>query len=221
MKYKAFKFKQFIRKNSILIIPLFVLVFPLIIGLLYHIPCKQIIAVDSGDLLSYYSVSFGILGSFWLYHKEQNDRMREHLNKIAPSFTIDIEECSQTYNVDKQDDNKKVFSVTIQNPDPSKIFSDIYYYDQQCCHTIDNEVVLTVGYNLSDEEYSDISKDKGNILCVYDAILNGLPKSVYISCYDVENNLWECIYKQQSDGNHRYYHLTKKSTLDIFCNNEE
>ena len=182
-----------------IIIGLFILFFPIIVGLIYNIPCPQIIAVEVGDLLAFYGTAGGIFASFVTYRNEKKKEKNSKRKELMPSFAVVVE---------KTEENPKMFRIKIRKLSESQI-TYVNLYDEYLTNVMEKENVKTVTYCLSEEE---LEKEKlepdFNITC-NDNIIDpndNYPEYVQIICEDMENNCWSCCYFKINNGNEYYYY---------------
>lgn len=187
--------KNIIKKNkNVKWIVIVLLAFPIVVGGIYALPLPQVIAVEPGDLLSYYGTAFGILGSFIIYRLEVNKQRKEKLKELRPSFVVSVE----------KDDSGK-FTVNIINHSQSRLFY-LYYYDEFVSPEIKEKYSFTTAYNCiksKEEELKtdyNITMDKG----IIDE--DGYPKYVNLICDDCEGNTWNCCYNKVRDCNNVIYY---------------
>lgn len=181
------KKKHFLNRQSrrILCAILLIILFPLVIGLIYALPFPQIVNVDSGDLLTFYGTSLGIVSSFILYRLEKRDdnkkEREKRLREIKPRICLSVE---------KSDDTTKPFKINLKNIGKA-IFSHIYI-----------EGIYT-GHD-SINKFETISR---NVELPETELKDGLPKEITINCIDIDNNCWCFIFILIDDAGKKYYTL--------------
>lgn len=190
------KLIRWLNKHKLLLfLFVFILFFPLIVGMIYALPFPQIIAVDSGDLLAYYGTAFGILGSFITYRHEKNKSKKERQQEIKPVFTIKM----------TSNDDSKMFNVVITNHSKHRL-SYLYFYDRFVSENCEKQYSFNVTYYLTIEEEKRINPDF-NITMDSDILdKDGYPKYVQLCCEDVDENSWNCCYFKVKDGNEIFYY---------------
>ena len=164
----------------------FLFVFPLVVGAIYALPLPQYIAVDSGDLLSYYGVVFGLYASYYTYLDEKKKAKLEHKNELSPALHVEVR---------KEAGQEHVFDIKITSL-KKQVLTDVILYDEPICNILNDTIKLTVAFGnqknnglikpdikVSD---SDIPVDKQN----------GYPDYIQIVCNDVERNCWVCDFQR-------------------------
>lgn len=171
-----------------------VIVFPLAFGLFYRF-IRSIIAIDSGDILSFYGVALGIYVSSLIYvDKIQREKKEEAASKV-PKLYVSV--------------NKKAHEIfDIHIVDLSKNgMSDVYLYDEKICETLGKDTVVEVTFNLPIDEDEKI-KPQYNVTCDDNIIDNdGFPKYVQIGVCDDDGDLWVLSYDKLNKENNIIYYL--------------
>ena len=190
------KFIRWLKRHKrCLIICSLIFFFPLFVGNVYTWKLPQWVAVESGDLLSYYATVFGILGSFIIYRNERKDKETERKKELRPSFVVELK---------KSKDYTDVFNLIITKQTES-VFSQLYLYDVFVSNKINHKNEYKVSYNKSVEFEKEFSLDCN---ANYDDILDddGYPKFIQICCDDMDGNSWDCYYFKINDCGKIYYH---------------
>lgn len=179
-------FKAFFKNNKFATsFIIFTFVFPLIVGLLYAIPIKQIIAIESNDLLDYYGVIFGIIGSFITYREEKKKEKKERNSDIKPRLV---------FNVTKEDD---IFNFIVTNTGKYHIYS-ISLFDREICSVLPPNESNTVKVKFVE---TPTKSTKNDVIIIdigqyenFEFINNGNPKWIQVLCNDIDNQLWGIYY---------------------------
>ena len=197
---KKIKLKLWIIKHKYFIGFMFVFIFPLIIGGIYALPFPQVIAIESGDLITYYGTLFGIIGSFLIYYFESQKKKKERTNDIKPQFILKVNKYDEMFKINIVNKSKNVISY-------------LYLYDEFITATLKKECSLIASYNKTVEDSKKI-KDNGsfNVNFYYNFsepdILDkdGFPKYVSLLCDDIDGNTWRCCYIKINDSGEIYYY---------------
>ena len=195
MKSIKNRLRPFIKKcKTEIILVIIILIFPAVIGLLYHLPVGRIIEIESGDLLSFYGTAFGIFGSFitYRYSKKKQEKQREAENR--PVFIVDVEKKSD------------IFNITITKQTDS-LFTYFYLYDEFVSEKFFENFSATVIYNETDEKQAELHCDY-NITMDPDIIdeKDGYPKYIQILCDDTDRYTWNCEFHKVNDCGRIYYY---------------
>lgn len=193
------KVKMFFRKFKIHIF-LFVglLIFPLIVGGFYALPCKQVIAVECGDLLAFYSTALGIFSSFVTYRAERAKEKREKTSRFKPQMFVEVIE----------DEGNDCFVMTLQNLSDS-ILSSVYLYDTYIGNVLEKNKTFNLCINKSSDESEELKRKLENVISIYDKDLideDGYPKYIQICCDVPNGDMWNCCFDKRVDGKERYYY---------------
>lgn len=193
MKKRA---KLWIKKHKRnFLFPLF-MIFPFIIIGLYALPVSQHIAVESGDLLSYYGVIFGIVGSFYVYRKEKEKSDKERSHELKPAFVVDVKQAEH---------NPDIFDIAITNLSQNKV-SYLYFYDEFISAEVQEKYHFKVTFNKSS---ADMQKIKCDYNITYDSSIigaDGFPQYVQLICDDRDGNDWDCCFHKVNDCGKIYYY---------------
>lgn len=199
------KIKKYIRRNKRIfrdipmVLVLFIGIFPLVVGVFYYLPLPRIISIDSGDLLSYYGVAFGILGSFITYRYETDRKEKERDRELKPIFGVEL-----------QRDKSGVFNLKIVKHSKREAFC-IYLYDKYIQNTID-KADLYITFNEDKEKVKSLKNVYGqdgyvNITLETDDMDDdGYPKYIQILCDDVDGRTWNCVYQKAHDEGKKHYY---------------
>lgn len=187
------------KNRTVIKLSVLILVAPLIIGILYALPVKQIIQVESGDLLSYYATAFGIFVSFLLYREEVEKSKKERISELKPCFIVNVTESEK----------EGIFIVKIIDK-TERPLTYLYLYDRFVSVEIDKESSFRVSYlrdNLEELVDFNITMD--------DEILDddGYPKYVQILCDDIDGNMWNSCYFRIKEGMNSYYNLRERELV--------
>ncbi len=197
-KYKKInKNIRWIRNNKgICSIIVGVMMFPILVGCIYSLPLPQFVAVDSGDLLSYYGVVFGIVSSFVIYRLEINKKEKERETELKPVFVVDVT---------LLDEENGIFAVRIVNQTQKGLFY-LNLYDEFVSSEVRKRYEFKVTYLKSVNELENIEIDY-NITMDPDIIdTDGYPKYIQLICDDSYRNAWNCCYYKINEGDKTYYY---------------
>lgn len=200
---KKLKIRKFMHRYRILIV-LFIsiIVFPLIVGAIYALPCPQIIAVDVSDLLSFYGVTFGLFSSFAIYTHEKEKEKRQHRIKLKPKLIVEVT---------KQE--ASLFEIKITNKTET-VLNYVYLYDEFAIASLEKSKSFIVAFDRLTDLSFKINPDfniSSSSITSGESIIeekDGYPKYVLISCDDVEGNSWNCYFYKIHDGNKVFYYPT-------------
>lgn len=171
-------------KITILFIAL-ILLLPIIVGIIYAIPIPQVLMVESGDVLSYYATSLGIIGSFITYREEKKKEKKERNSDIKPRLV---------FNVTKEDD---IFNFVVTNTGKYHIYS-ISLFQREICSVLppDESKSVKVKFvetptksGINDVIIIDIGQYEN-----FEFDNNGTPKWIQVLCNDIDNQLWGIYY---------------------------
>lgn len=183
------------KKVRITVVGVLLFIFPLIIGAIYALPLPQYIAVDSGDLLSYYGVVFGLFASYCTYLNEKKREKQERESELSPALHVEVSsEIAQ----------KDVFSIQITSL-KRQVLTDVIVYDVPICNILNDTINVTVGFGSHkndcfikpdvDISDSDIPIDKQS----------GYPDYIQIACVDTARNCWICDFQRLTVENKNLY----------------
>lgn len=173
-----------------------VMMFPVLVGWIYSLPLPQFVAVDSGDLLSYYGVVFGIVSSFVIYRLELNKKEKERETELKPVFVVDVT---------LFDEKNGIFIVRIVNQTQKGLYF-LNLYDEFVSSEVRKHYEFKVTYLKYDEELENLEIDY-NITMDSDIIdADGYPKYIQLICDDSSRNAWNCYYCKIKDGDKTYYY---------------
>lgn len=184
-KTRKRKAKAIWKNHKITICFIFLIIFlPIIIGLLYALPIPQMLMLKSGDILSYYATSLGIVGSFIAYREEKKKKEKERNIDIKPRLV---------FNVARNDD---VYNFTVINTGKYNVYS-ISLFDREICSILSPNKSHSVSVKFV--EMSTNSDDKNVIIDIgqYDDFVfdkNDNPKWIQVLCNDIDNHLWGLYY---------------------------
>ena len=156
----------------------------------------QIVAINSGDLLTYYGTAFGIIGSFVAYRNEIKKAKRERTKELKPIFIVDISLI---------DNANSLFAINIVNQSEHKL-SYLYLYDIFISANVQSNYSFNVTYCKSVEEEEKI-KPQYNITVdshIIDA--DGYPNYIQLICDDQDGNSWNCCYNKIKDCDRIFYY---------------
>jgi len=191
------KVKRFLYRHKVLLTVVCIMfVFPLVVGGIYAIPCRQIIAIDSGDLLGYYATVFGILGSFITYRHEIRENRKEREKDLKPIFLVEV---------DRIENENYVFKVDITNY-TTQTLSFFQLYDEFVSTIVQNKYSFKITYNKTIEETNLINPDYNITTDPEIMDSTGYPKYIQIICNDKDGNTWSCCYYKINDCNRIYYY---------------
>ncbi len=179
-------------KNNLLVLHLFVfiIVFPLIIALIYLIPCKQILPVDIGELLSFYGATLGLVGAAFTYVENKAKHENEMFSIYKPKFII-------RENIDSDD----TLSYTVKNVS-ANAYKDVFIYNTFV------DTVLLDDFNLvlckNDMRYNYKVKVNYEKDVAFDEN-DEHPSYIQICCTDLTGKDWNCVYKRINIDGHYWY----------------
>lgn len=141
--------------------------------------------VESGDVLSYYATSLGIIGSFITYREEKKKEKKERNSDIKPRLV---------FNVTKEDD---IFNFVVTNTGKYHIYS-ISLFQREICSVLppDESKSVKVKFvetptksGINDVIIIDIGQYEN-----FEFDNNGTPKWIQVLCNDIDNQLWGIYY---------------------------
>lgn len=178
------------------------ILFPLLIAVVTCVPCLRSFLPKSGDLLAYYGVIFGLLGSYYKYSEDRRKEKREKEQALTPFFSVELEkekECDKQYNI----------SITLLK---KQLLRDIGLYDEYLCKTmsVGQSITKTISFSLSSEEEKRLKKKNDFNITVDGDIMDtdGYPKYIQIVCDDLEGNGWVCDFIKVKHTNEVKYYPT-------------
>ena len=184
------------RYKTFMIVAILMFIFPLIVGLVYFLPLPQIIAVDSGELLAYYGVTFGIFGSFTTYFLDRKKEKTMRNRELTPVFAVQVT---------KSDDVEHLFNISIINRS-SNPQSYLYLYDEYLCDVAGKQHHIPVVY-LQTVKVQDEAEAQFNITMDSDILdEDGYPSYVQLLCEDIDGNNWNCCYFRVKNGATHFYY---------------
>ncbi len=175
------------------------LAFPLIIGFIASLNLPNIINVDTGALLHYYGVVFGILASFITYYETKQNEKKERLNNIKPLLII------KTLKWESD-----CLEIEIINASKN-LLNDFFLYDKYISASLSRKKRLQLHLDIKDNNV--FSGDTQ--LATDDNIINRTKTTnkvyidyIQICCSDIDNNMWDCRFKSIIDGDTNNYIMT-------------
>ena len=194
---KKQKFKKTVKKYKVTILVASVpFIFPLVVGAVYALPLPQIIMVEAGDLLSFYGVAFGIMGSYITYANNKKKEEASKNEKLKPKLRVELE---------MDDVGEEIFKLTVYN-DTRNILHTIFLYDCFAKMNLNHKEVFYVAFKGAREEYHKNQRlfniDMGEGYLEED----GYPKFVQICCDDEEKRMWDCTFDLRGRKNERFYY---------------
>lgn len=172
-----------------------VIIFPIIVGLIYAIPIRQIIPIEIGELLGYYGSAVGILGSFITYRHERKKEKKERNREIRPEFAIDVSKVDQTNNI-------FLIQLRIWSVPPLRY---VYFYDEFISTIVNDRYSFKCIFNKSIEEAKKICDNCYNISHI-EVDKNGYPEYIQFVCDDRDGNMWTCNFYRVHDGEKIFYY---------------
>lgn len=176
---------------------LYILVFPLVVGVLYRLPLPQIIALEPGELLAYYAVVFGLLGSYFKYAEDKKVEKREREKNAMPVLDVELM---------KRPDCPMLFDIRIRSLKESPL-CDVYLYDELVCGYLTEKTKLSVSvaFGLNKTEEEELRPDRN--ITMDGGILDedGYPKYIQIACDDTEGTVWVCEFDKYKTENEIVY----------------
>lgn len=193
-RVRNYRVKCFFKKNRLLLFSIIaIILFPLIIGAVYALPLPQIVAVDCGDLLSFYGTALGIFSSFVIYRQEKIKERKENLKILRPKLTVEVEK------------NGEQFLLKVQNYSDGPLMC-VYLYDVYVGLVLEKKSEFSVCY--CQNTYASIKLNASYNITMDHEIMDsdGYPKYVQICCDDHEGNMWNCCFDKRSDGQKIFYY---------------
>ena len=203
-KKKRKKLKKYSVKKRRRTLFAMLVIFPLIIGLTYALPFPQVIAIESGDLLSYYATVFSILGSVYIFLQESKNRKKDHENELSPALHVSLE---------KENEEDDIFEIKIVSLKAGLLF-EVFLYDQLICDNISEKQVIDRKITFKKGRKSN--KDDCKVLVYQDDDLfkdkmSTYPDYIQIVCCDIEHNCWVCDFIRIDGKNgHEYYSVAPR-----------
>lgn len=193
-KQRIAKRKKWLKKNKIFIFAfLGILAFPIIVGLIYAIPIKQVVMVESGDLLGFYSTVFGFFVTAYIFFYNKRKSEKEKLQAKKPKLALFV---------DKVND---IYSLTLKNLDNKPLYT-IFIFDRFSNELLEGNSEINIKIRIYDNNPPESNDGILNIID-YDGFLdeNGIPKYFQFLCDDVEGDTWNCCFDPVEKKNLRYY----------------
>lgn len=176
------------------------LLFPFLVIAICGMPCLQKFSLNSGELLTYYGVVFGIFASYYKYSEDRKKAEREKRVQQTPAFSVALERLPE---------NDRLFHISIALI-KNVIIRDIYLYDEFLYASLskDQYIQKTIGFSLTKEEKQEIQTPFDLNITMDNEILDvdGYPKYVQIVCDDLEGNSWVCDFSKVVSSNQVLYH---------------
>lgn len=203
-KKKRRKFRKYSVKKHCCGLFFILAIFPLVVGLIYALPFPQVIAIESGDLLSYYATVFSILGSVYMFLRESKSKRKEHENGLSPALHVSLE---------KENEEDDIFEIKIVSLKAGLLF-EVFLYDQLICDKISEKEVIDRKITFKKGRKSN--KDDCKVLVYQDDDLfkdkmSTYPDYIQIVCCDIEHNCWVCDFIRIDGKNgHEYYSVAPR-----------
>ena len=171
------------------------LTIPLALKWIYISLDEKSIVFQPSDILTYFGVAVGMFGSFVVYREEKAKEKKEREDRLRPDFGVHLE---------LVDPEEEIFKLTILLYSES-VLRSVYLYDNYCSDRISDQEAFFITYSGAREKAYQ-GKPLYNISCD-DNILDkdGWPHYIQINCDDTERQMWDCIFRKCSDGEHIYY----------------
>lgn len=194
---KKGKLKRWIRRNrTVVFIFVFLFIFPLAVGMVYAIPIPQIIMVEAGDLLSFYGVAFGLIGSYVAYSENRRKEIVSHRRELYPKLRTELKLVN---------DEDGIFELTVYN-DTKLPLQTIFLYDCYAQMDLQPKEIFYVSFQgVREETYKNkrlFNVDIGD----QNMDADGYPKYIQICCDDAERRMWDCIFDLRGSGDERFYY---------------
>lgn len=187
--------KKWYKKHKLGLFVLFLFLFPLIVGVIYSLPLPQYVAVESGDLLAFYGVAFGLLFSFVTYLDSNRKISLERQKNMRPEIYVELEQRSY---------QSGVFDIHIRH-NKKQVLTDVYLYDELVCGYMDQSKSFAISYCLNQAQEKGLCPDF-NITMDSDILdVDGFPKYIQIVCYDTDDNGWVCEFNKAKVQNKIMY----------------
>ncbi len=193
------RLRRFVRRyRNIALIGILLFIFPLVVGFVYFLPIPQYIAVESGDLLSYYGTAFGLFASYITYRLEKKEREREADRRNSPRLIVDIERYGTI-------EDCGLFYLRIQNKSEGTL-THFGVYHEHLCNAIETEKLfrIAVTSGSSDKNLADV-----DVVCWVDSAeieKNGYPKYIQILCEGNNGDSWICDFLKDGNPNSVHYY---------------
>lgn len=195
---------------------LFFILFPIITSFFYDATQPHLLSISLGDLLAFYGVAFSVLGSFYIYlrdieekeenrkneqekeqkqKEEQKERQREKRKReIMHGLGVEVVPSSE---------NEKLFYIKLAKEKDLKLHY-VYLYDEFFATNLRESYSIPVTFDLFLEEKE--AKAQYNITMDNDILdTDGYPKYVQIVCEDVDGNVWVCDFDKNNNSGKMYY----------------
>lgn len=171
------------------ILIILITILPVLVELLYHTCFKNFLLVRQGELLGYYSVAFGICVpvSQYFYGKRQENKLRN--KELKPIITVDLEWDA---------DNNYTYNLTITKLSDN-IIKEVFLYWEPLTSVLNGKQTFKLGFDskyIADGVLDFSNINDNNLIDDED----GYPKYIVLSCYDAENQLWQCEYNKITHG---------------------
>lgn len=217
------KIKAWFSRNCVLIIiAILLLLVPVAVDLVYHIPSSYTPVLKAENVLSYLGVAFGLFGSAIAFINQKSKDKKEHEKKVIPDFAITVERLKPS--AKKVDNSSKarqdaiiedldadktydVFQLTIKDMSGEPV-RDIDLYDEYIAPSslmIKNPIVFSIDQTI--EEMYSIERYyppvRFNFTCyTKDEILDKDKnlKFVQLVVQDADGQFWGLMYERRSDG---------------------
>ena len=175
-----------------------VIAIPIVVTVLYNIHLFEYDAIPSGDLLNYFGVCLGLMGSTILFFegrkrerlKDEEERRNRRLDH-RPRLSVLVEEAAAPY-----------MKVTITNVG-SQIISNIFLADRYIASFLPplKEVIKLISYEECDEGVAiDLTKVGVDM---FDG--GKWPKELRFDVCDQDNDVWEVVATRCVDGGKYIY----------------
>lgn len=174
---------------------IYILAFPILVVAIYLIPCLKRLPISAGELLAYYGVIFGLLGSYYKYSEDRRKEKREKEKKLTPALTVELKrESAEEFHV-------SIVSVR------DLILRDVYLYDEFLCETMSKGKIIekSVGFCLNKTECEGKQLDYNITMDSEILDKDGYPQYVQIVCDDIEGNSWVCDFNKIDTSGKKVY----------------
>lgn len=195
MKFKKLKkAKNWCKRRISILIVIGILIFPFIIDLLYHTYAKNFLIASEGELLRYYGTVFGICVPVFQYFREKKKEDKSRKNELKPIIAVDLE---------WDDDNNYTLTLTKLS---NNIIKDVFLYWEPLTSALSGKQTFKLGFDSKyiTDKVLDFSDTEGNDLIDYE---DGYPNCIVLSCYDADNQLWQCEYNKITHSEKTTYFL--------------
>lgn len=167
------KIKAKYRKNRrTIFIAIFLIIFPIILGLIYKIPI-HFIDVEIGELLSFYGVALGLFVTYITYIEDKRQKDKEKQSALRPQIELILELDNDEFCMNMQLQNRT-------NNDYSIRYIGHDYYEKDVKYALNANDSITV------------------VLECWDVVV---PNSIYILVHDDEKGEWFLTYEKQEGFN--------------------